>query len=416
MKPRLHFHSDCAFFAGCENMLVNFFDSEELAENFELSFSYRKSPAYDEGLKSRIKKVPEETFPLPLFDFNQFMNKFGKLLFPMNLVLKVLFHLIGLKFLIILWNTFLIIKYFKGRKIDILHLNNGGYPGAYSQLSFVLASFFLKVNKIVMVVNNIAVNYKNPTRWPDFFLDRLIIAKVDFFLTGSKNAAKKLSENLKVSSQKTKTIPNGIRPRPVEYSREVYRKKHGIDNDVFIFGMIAVFEKRKGHQILVKALHELQQREGTTNFKVILEGTGPTLEQIKGQVVSLGLNEQVRFIENEPSIFSLINAIDVLLLPSISHEDFPNIILEAMERSKPTISTSIAGIPEQIENGVDGIIVKPGDSHQLAQAMDRVIEDPQIVHQMSLRAKQKFEAYYHHTKSVSRYLNLYQSLLQEHAK
>ena len=55
MVKKIHYHSDCHFFAGCENMLVNFFDSKELNDKFKVSFSYRKSIEYEKGLNSRVK-------------------------------------------------------------------------------------------------------------------------------------------------------------------------------------------------------------------------------------------------------------------------------------------------------------------------------------------------------------------------
>ena len=55
LKKKIHYHSDCQFFAGCENMLVNFFTSKELINNFQLSFSYRDTYEYKKGFHSRIK-------------------------------------------------------------------------------------------------------------------------------------------------------------------------------------------------------------------------------------------------------------------------------------------------------------------------------------------------------------------------
>ena len=54
-KKKIHYHSDCQFFAGCENMLVNFFTSGELMDKFKLSFSYRDTNDYRDGFYSRVK-------------------------------------------------------------------------------------------------------------------------------------------------------------------------------------------------------------------------------------------------------------------------------------------------------------------------------------------------------------------------
>ena len=54
---KIHFHSDCYFFAGCEAMLINFWKSPELRSEYEISFSYRSSVKYNEGLKDRAKQA-----------------------------------------------------------------------------------------------------------------------------------------------------------------------------------------------------------------------------------------------------------------------------------------------------------------------------------------------------------------------
>ena len=60
---KLHYHSDCPFFAGCENMLVNFLQDEKLNAEYKITFSYRYSQRYKEGMDQRIKKKISE-YPL----------------------------------------------------------------------------------------------------------------------------------------------------------------------------------------------------------------------------------------------------------------------------------------------------------------------------------------------------------------
>ena len=48
-KIKIHFHTDCSFFAGCENMIANFLNSDEFRDEFELSISYRSTKIYEQG-------------------------------------------------------------------------------------------------------------------------------------------------------------------------------------------------------------------------------------------------------------------------------------------------------------------------------------------------------------------------------
>src|SRR3990172_9845106 len=63
MEKKIHYHTDCAFFAGCENMLVNFWLSPALRSQFEVSFSYRASERYTTGLKQRAR-IDFPVYPL----------------------------------------------------------------------------------------------------------------------------------------------------------------------------------------------------------------------------------------------------------------------------------------------------------------------------------------------------------------
>jgi len=102
---------------------------------------------------------------------------------------------------------------------------------------------------------------------------------------------------------------------------------------------------------------------------------GKGKEHLRSLVANLRLGENVLFLENEKNIFDIINILDVFILPSIEYEDFPNVILEAMSLGKSVIGTDIAGIPEQIEDGVNGFVVAPRDVNALSEAILTLIKN-----------------------------------------
>ena len=78
---KIHYHSDCSFFAGCENMLTNFFNSDDFRKQYDVSFSYRDSESYTQGFKKRVKgNLP--IYPLFLLDLTNF-SFLPKLLTPL---------------------------------------------------------------------------------------------------------------------------------------------------------------------------------------------------------------------------------------------------------------------------------------------------------------------------------------------
>lgn len=160
MKSRIHYHSDCSFFAGCENMLVNFFNSGEFRDGYDISFSYRYSTEYADGFGKRLKKdLP--VYPLRYPDLQDFIARFNA--FP-HTIRRFAVALISALFTlpVLLLQIFALYRLLKRVAPDVLHINNGGYPGAMSSRVASIAGKMAGVPKILMVVNNMAVAY---SRW-----------------------------------------------------------------------------------------------------------------------------------------------------------------------------------------------------------------------------------------------------------
>jgi glycosyltransferase involved in cell wall biosynthesis len=414
VKNRIHFHSDCPFFAGCENMLVNFFQDRQFLKDYQVSFSYRHSASYESGLKQRVS-TELDIRPLKLLDIAEFINQYPSRV--LSIILKILCRIIFVKYWFILWNTIVIYKMFGEEKIDVLHINNGGYPGAYSCMSAVFAAKLRGIKKIVYVVNNLAVPYNSFQRWADFPLDLIVAKEVTVFVTGSAFAGEKLRDVLKLPPNKYKNIHNGITARGIIQTPKEVLKRLCIDNDRLIMAIVAVIEERKGHVFLLQALKHLMNQGYDSRLPyLVIEGSGSQLEKLIRYVEDNGLKEIVKFIGNEKNIFDLLNAADIIVLPSITNEDFPNVILEAMSLGKPVIASRLAGTPEQVVHMETGILVEPGDVKGLADAITMLVDNRSLLEEMGEKARQKFNDCFTATKSVSNYTNLYKRLLREVGK
>lgn len=413
MKTKIHFHSDCSFFAGCENMLANFFNSTCFTEKYDVSFSYRTTYRYDAGFKSRIKNIKITVFPLVLLDISSIYNSISKQPKWIQKGLKGLVNLFMIKYIFVLYNTIILLNVFNKRKIDILHVNNGGYPGAYSCASAVIAAKLVGINKIVYVVNNIAVPYKNISRIIDYFLDRIVASNVTFFVTGSKYAGTHLLKVLGVNENKVKNIYNGISTRSVTEDRKTVLSRLGLDDRKFYLGIVAIHEVRKGHVYLFKAIQKLKKILTKEEMPVLLvEGEGPLTDQLFKFIKDNSLEKNILFIGNEKNVFNFMNAIDLIVLPSISNEDFPNVVLEAMSLGKIIIASKIAGVPEQIEHMKTGIIVEPQNIDDLAHFIYEIIinRDKYVV--LGSNAKQVFNDRFTDDVAISNYDLLYNNELE----
>jgi len=155
LKRKILFYSDCSFFAGCENMLISLFNSPAVREEFDITFVYRYSPLYEEGLNARLKQ-PIQRIPLHLpsadrlyESIDQIENDFCKKF------LRIGVQVLCVKYFLFLFSILKLFFTFRKIQPDILHVNNGGYPGAHSCVAAILVAKTLGIQKIVFVINNL---------------------------------------------------------------------------------------------------------------------------------------------------------------------------------------------------------------------------------------------------------------------
>ena len=154
-----------------------------------------------------------------------------------------------------------------------------------------------------------------------------------------------------------------------EKTGETMQKNKKSGEAMRLIGTIANFYHTKGLDVLIKAIGR------TKNTFLIVIGEGslrPKLEQI---IVSLKLTNRVLLIGSLEYAHQYIPAFDLFVLAS-RKEGLPYTLLEAAAARVPVVATRVGGIPEIIENGINGYLVKPDDARQLAHTITRALERP----------------------------------------
>ncbi len=294
----------------------------------------------------------------------------------------------------------------------ILHVNSGGYPAALSTRAAVIAAKLARVPSILMVVNNLAINYSRPSRWIDYPIDRLVARCTSTFVTASASASEQLRRVLRLEEGKCMSLHNGITLRARTESRSETRARLGLEKyEGVVFGVVAILRKNKGHHILLNALRHLiiSDTEIGSKIKILIEGDGPLSDNLKKFVIQHNLSDHCIFVGEEENVMDFIAALDVLILPSIGDEDFPNVILEAMGLGVPVIASRIAGVPEQVIDGTNGYVVSPFDVEELANAMKILTADSATREKMRDAGLSRFRECFTADVAVARYAALYQS-------
>jgi glycosyltransferase involved in cell wall biosynthesis len=156
-----------------------------------------------------------------------------------------------------------------------------------------------------------------------------------------------------------------------------------------IFGYAARIETGKGPLVLADALARL--RESRQDVVVRLAGTGPALQDVKARARELQLNGSWEFVgsyDGAVGCSAFMRTLDVFVLPSFA-EGTSKSVIEAMAHGLPIITTTVGGSPDLLTPDV-GMLVPPGDSAALADAMRCLASDPSLRKQMGAAARERY--------------------------
>lgn len=409
-RARVVLYSDCPVFGGADSLAAYLLADPGLKARFDLSFVYRDNPRFAAGAARRGLDV-WPTAAVALADRMDWIEALeARVKSPLlRLAAKVLFRLA--EPFVFAHDAARLYAVFSGLRPDLVHVNNGGYPGALGCRAAVLAARLAGARKAVFVVHNLAHPRKLPAELLDLLLDPAVNGAVDAFVTASTVSQTALAARGFPHGKMT-IIPDGVpTPAALRDPAEV-RRELGLGAADAVLVMTAFFEPRKGHRVLVEAAAALAKAGAwPAGAKVLLVGDGPELEPIKTLVAAAGLERSFLFLGFRGDAAEILNAADAFVLPSVSDEDMPLAILDAMALSKPVLSTALAGIPDEVEDGKTGLLSPPGDAAALAANLKRLLEDPALRRSLGAAGRTRFLERFDASISARRYSELYARLL-----
>lgn len=143
--------------------------------------------------------------------------------------------------------------------------------------------------------------------------------------------------------------------------------------------------EQKGQLLLLDALAEL--RNQNVRFQMVLAGDGPMRRDIETKIEQLQLQAHVEITGwiSGARVRQLICESRALVLPSFA-EGLPVVLMEALALGRPVVTTSIAGIPELVQPGINGWLVPAGSTHDLVIALRELLAtDPARLTEMGRR-------------------------------
>ena len=145
--------------------------------------------------------------------------------------------------------------------------------------------------------------------------------------------------------------------------------------------------------------------------RLLMVGDGPERPIALWRANNLNVADRVTFMGQYPAIEEIISCADLLLLPS-EHESFGMAALEAMACGVPVVGSRSGGLPEVVADGECGYLADVGDCATMAEKAAQILSDKELAEKMGQEGRARAEELFNHDKIVSRYEQIYRSLLR----
>ena len=229
-------------------------------------------------------------------------------------------------------------------------------------------------------------------------------------VTAVSNALVKETYDLIQPDKEIKTIYNFIDyPAPADNSDIDLKAELNIKEDEKVIIHVSNFRKVKRIPDILNAFAAVSKR---LPCKLVLVGDGPEMGTVNKQIKKLGLRERVILLGKQENLHELYAISDACVLMS-EKESFGLVLLEAMLHGVPCLGTNIGGIPEVIQDGVNGYIVEKGDSDAAAEKLYDLLKDDRKRQAMGENAIRIVREHFETSRIVDQYEDLYASVLLE---
>ena len=204
---------------------------------------------------------------------------------------------------------------------------------------------------------------------------RRLTPRIDHLVAVSKAIERKIADEGRHGAP-VSLIYNGVDLERYSHQEPccTLREEYGMEPDAELVGVVGRLELEKGHPTLLEAWPLVLDRVPAAYLLIV--GEGSRLDALHQIARDQGVERHVIFTGRRDDIPAVTAAFDVAVLPSY-REAQGLTILEAMAMSRPVVASNVGGIPEMIENGVNGVLVPPHDPPALADAIASLLEDHQ---------------------------------------
>jgi glycosyltransferase involved in cell wall biosynthesis len=292
------------------------------------------------------------------------------------------------------------------RHFDIIHC----HWSLAGMVGIIAAKLFKK--KIVLMMHGAEVFVLG-----DHPILKFVLRNIDFLICNSTYTEKKTLKLHRVIHHAV--ISPGVDTNQYYPQSNVsdLRKNLNMSHEDILILAIGNFIPRKGFTYLIQALNMIVHQKGITHIKLGMVGHGPLREQYDKMIKDSSLANYVTFLGfvDDAEMPAYYSAADILVLPAIidevgDTEGLGVVLLEANACKTPVIGSKVGGIPDVIENGVNGLLVEQKDPADLAEKILTLADDQDLRTQLGENGRKIVEANFNWNSISHKIIQVYDRL------
>jgi len=170
--------------------------------------------------------------------------------------------------------------------------------------------------------------------------------------------------------------------------RMKFRREIGVDDDTPLVGNVGMIRPDKGQLVLVEAARLVLEQRPDARFVIVGQGTGILKRgiNVRNAIDQAGLADKIimaGYRWDTPDVYA---ACDMIVIASLHTEASPIVLREAFASGRPLIATKVGDIPEIVQHRHNGLLLEPGDSRALADAIMEFVYDPELASRCAANA------------------------------
>ena len=303
-----------------------------------------------------------------------------------------------------------LVRLFKKRPVDLMHLNNTGAEAAPIAAKLAGIPRILGTWHVDSTYDLTGVH----STWNYRFLEKQSMKALHRAIAVSDATKQDWLDRCNLDecyADRVDIIYNGVDLSRLarRRSKEEAKKALGLNLDTIVIGSLGRLAPEKGYEYLIQAMPDILRQE--PHAVVLIAGRGPLEASLKKLAVQLGVSESIHFVGFCEDVRDVLEAIDIYVQPSLCEAHCIS-ILEAMAFSLPLIVSDAGGNAESVMNGNTGLVIPKHDSMELAKALISLIDNPELCHRMGAAGACRVQEHFTSERMATKTTAIYERMLK----